>query len=263
MNWRRLIILVRFDFLHAIFRLKGLVFIIPFLFFWYCLFYLLIDQGTEFLVSQESFALTAWLFNPGTAQSLLLLNPPTLSVFLILSLATTPFFVMLAGNNQLASDSKNKIFRYLLTRCTRIEIFLARFISAYLLMLSATLFVGLIATLISLQHDGHELIETSRYALQVMLTILLYALPFFAYMSTISAFMSSALGSLLIGAVIYIFLLFLGHYLAIDFSLLPSGLKENLYTMDIHSAGNTIIGLLIYTLVYISLGWFIFRSRNL
>ncbi len=130
-------------------------------------------------------------------------------------------------------------------------------------MLSIILCVSFIATIISLQHDSHEVIETSRYAVQVTLNIFLYTLPFFAYMSVISAFMSSALGSLLISAVIYIFLLFLGHYLSLGFSLLPSGLKENLYAMNIQNAGQTIIGLLIYTLVYISLGWLIFRKRNL
>jgi hypothetical protein len=263
MNWRQIIILVQFDFLHTIFRLKGLLFLIPFLFFWYGLFYLLIKQGTEFLVSQQSFVITAWFFNPETAQSLLLLNPPTLSVFLILSLATMPFFVMLAGNNQLSSDASNKTFRYLLTRCTRLEIFLARFISAYLLMVITTICVGVIATIISLQYDSHAIPETSQYAVQIILMTLLYALPFFAYMSAISAFMSSALGTLLMSMVIYIFLIIFSHYMWEEFSLLPSYLKDTLLVSDTSKISIAILGLLTYTLVYASLGWAIFRKRNL
>ncbi len=263
MDWRRIIILVQFDFRHTIFRLKGLLFLIPFLFFWYWLFYLLIKQGTDFLVSQQSFVITAWLFNPEAAQTLLLLNPPTLSVFLILSLATMPFFVMLAGNNQLASDASNKTFRYLLTRCTRFEIFLARFISAYLLMVIATICVGVIATIISLQHDGYALPETSQYAVQTILVTLLYALPFFTYMSAISAFMSSALGTLLMSMVLYILLIIFSHYMWEEFSLLPSYLKDTLLVSGTSDINIAIFGLLAYTLIYASLGLIIFRKRNL
>ncbi len=263
MDWRRIIILVQFDFRHTIFRLKGLLFLIPFLFFWYWLFYLFIKQGTDFLVSQQSFVITAWLFNPETAQSLLLINPPTLSVFLILSLATMPFFVMLAGNNQLASDANNKTFRYLLTRCTRFEIFLARFISAYLLMAIATICVGVIATIISLQYDGYALPETSQYAVQIILLTLLYALPFFTYMSAISAFMSSALGTLLMSMVLYILLIIFSHYMWEEFSLLPSYLKDTLLVSGTSDINIAIFGLLAYTLIYASLGLIIFRKRNL
>lgn len=263
MNLHRLFILMIFDLRHAIFRLKGLLFLIPSLFFWYWLFKILIDQGTDFLVTKESFIITAWLFNVETARALLINNPPTLSVFLILSVASMPFFVMLAGNNQLAGDAGRKSFRYLLTRCTRLEIFLARFLSSYLLMAGVIICAGTIATYISMQQDSHELLITLRYAKYVVLITLFYALPFFAYMSFVSSFMSSALGTLLNSMVIYVVLLILGHYLFTDFSFLPSGLKDKLFTIDMHDATYVITGLIIYTLVYSGLGWLIFRKRNL
>jgi hypothetical protein len=158
MNWKRLVILVQFDLRHSVFRLKGLVFLIPFFCFWYWIFRIFIKEGTDFLVSQESFVITYFfLRNTETVQSLLINNPPTLSVFLVLSITMMPFFVMLAGNNQLASDAGAQTFRYLLTRCTRMEIFFSRFISAYLLMVSTIILAAVIATIISLQYDKYSI----------------------------------------------------------------------------------------------------------
>jgi len=265
MRFQRIITLVKFDLLNNLFRLKGLVFLIPFLLFWYWIFRLLITQGTDFLVSTESIIITSWLFtrNQELAQSLMVNYPASLSVFLIITVLTTPFFVMLAGNDQLASDAGRKSFRYILTRCVRLEIFSARFISAYCLYVGITLCIGIIMTIISLHHDNHSLSQTLQYSAQVILIILVYALPFFAFMAAVSAFMSSALGTLLISVVIYVFLNILEYYLPDEISLLPSGLKDNLYTVDLSNIALHITGLFAYTLIYISLGWLIFKKRDL
>jgi len=264
MNWKRLIILVQFDLIHSIFRLKGLVFLIPFFCFWYWIFRIFIKKGTEFLVSEESYVITYFFFrDTEIVQTLLVNNPPTLSVFLILSITTMPFFVMLAGNNQLASDAGAQTFRYLLTRCTRIEIFFSRFISAYLLTASTIILAAVIATIISLQFDKYTMTETLYYAQQVLLLTLVYVIPFLAYMSAVSAFMSSALGTLLMSIVLYIVLIVLGYYLPFEFSLLPSGLKENLYILNKSNLTYALTGIMAYTLIYTGIGWSIFRKRNL
>ena len=98
MNWQRLITLIKFDLYHSVFKLKGLVFLIPYLLFWYCIFSLLFEHGTDFLIRQETFIITAYLFNTEAAQSLLIINPPTLSVYLILALVTMPFSEIAAIN---------------------------------------------------------------------------------------------------------------------------------------------------------------------
>ena len=267
MNWQRIRILAQFDLCHSILRLKGLVFLIPALFFWYWIFKLLFDNGAKWLVSKESFMITAYLFNPGIAQILLIAHPPSLSVFFIAALATTPFFVMLAGNDQLAGDAGRQTFRYLLVRCTRAEIFLGRFISSYCLSAIVIIFTGILATLISLHNDGHAVQETLEYALQVILLVLLYTLPFVAYMSVISAFMSSALSALLTGVIIYVVLIiisaYLNHYLPVKILLVPSGVKDYLYAIKPDDLRTALIGLLAYMGIYACLGWLIFRRRNI
>lgn len=264
MNWKRLVILVLFDLRHSLFKLKGLLFLIPFFCFWYWIFKLLVKNGTDFLVTEKSFGITFLFFrDTEIVQSLLINNPPTLSVFLVFSVATMPFFIMLAGNNQLATDAGTCTLRFLLTRCTRLEIYLSRFLSSYLLIVFTFIITVVIAIAISLKYDNFLFNEILNYSWKVLLITLVYAIPFVAFMASISAFMSSALGTLLMSAVIYITLLVLGNYLPFDFSLLPSGLKHYLYIPGTSNLVNLLIGIVTYTLIYAVIGWQIFNKRNL
>lgn len=267
MNWKRIFILACFDLRHSLFRLKGLVFLIPFLFFWYLNLKFLYEKGGEVLVTPESIVIMSWLFNPQLAQILLILYPPTLSVFLIMALASTPAFAMLSGNDQLAGDAGRQTFRFLLTRCTRSEIFTGRFLSHYLLMSLSTLLIAAMATVISLHNDQHSTADVLQYAGQVSLLILIYILPFAAYMSVISAMMSSALSALLMSVTVYIAFIFLGNYLqyksGTNIQLLPGGLKEYLFDLNEHDLYAGMAGLLAFTVIYLCLGWLIFRRRNI
>ena len=201
------------------------------------------------------------------AQQLLVLHPPILSVFLLIALTVTPLFVFLGANNQLASDASSGSFRYLLSRCTRAEIFISRFLSAYLLIAIGIFFACLASTLISLDGDTHELNETIIYAWQSLLLVLLYTLPYVAFMTVISALMSSALGTILMGATIYfltfVLILYLnGDYPSIGF-LLPSAYKDDLIGIASNDLTIAISGLLAMTMIYLCIAWIIFRKRNI
>lgn len=267
MNWNRILVIALFDLRHSLLRLKGLVFLIPFLFFWYLMLKFLLNNDGELFTSAESLLFFSWLLRADIAQKLLILHPPSLSVFLIVVLGTTPLFAMLSGNDQLAGDSGRQTFRYFLTRCTRAEIFAGRCLSHYLLIVLATLLAGLLAMAISFWNDQHGTAETITYALHVFLLIMIYTLPFVAFMSTISALMSSAMSSLLMSVTIYTVLLLAGAYLQHEFpaavALVPSGVKTYLFGINSGDLTYAVIGLSGYTLVYLSLGWLIFRKRNI
>ena len=267
MNWNRIIILALFDLRHAIFRLKGLVFLLPFLFFWYWILKFLYEKGSDLLVSKESLLLLSWLYKPAVAQILLISHPASLSVFLLIALATIPFFAMLGSSDQLAGDAARQTFRFFLTRCTRTEIFLGRLISSYSLIAFATIITATAAAYISWQNDHRPLDVTLLYAAQVVLVTLLYLLPYVTYMSAISALMSSALSTLLMGMMIYLSLAmtgsYLGHRLSLDIALVPGAMKELLFGIHPHDQIYAGAGLLAYAAVYGALGWFIFHRRNL
>ena len=189
MNIKRVITLLGFDFFHSLLRLKGLAFLIPFALFWYITLRVLNKGGAEFLSSMEGLMLITKLTSLEVAQALLILHPPTLSVFLLTALTVTPLFVFLGANNQLASDAASGSFRYLLSRCTRLEVFFSRFLSAYFMIAMGIFFACLASTFISLDNDNHELNETIIYALQSLSFVLLYTLPYVAFMTIISALM--------------------------------------------------------------------------
>lgn len=267
MNIRRVITLLRFDFFHSILRLKGLVFLIPFILFWYSTLRILTEGGADFLASIEGMILITQFTNMETAQALLLLHPPILSVFLLTALTITPLFVFLGANNQLASDAASGSFRYLLSRCTRLEIFISRFLSAYCTITIATIFVCLTSTLLSLEIDNHELNETISYAIQSLGLILLYTLPYVAFMTLISALMSSALGAIIMSTFIYFITLMMIIYINNDYPainyLLPSAFKEDLINVTGNGLTTAIPGLFSLTTIYLAIAWLIFRKRNI
>lgn len=267
MNWNRVFILAWFDLRHALLRLKGLVFLIPFLLFWYWILKFIHEQGSELLVSKESFFLLSWLYKPAAAQILLFAHPASLSVFLIIALASAPFFSMLGSCDQLAGDAARKSLRYFLTRCTRAEIFLGRFLGSYALIAAATICVAGPALFISWQIDRHSAGVLLSYAAQVVSVTLLFLLPYVAYMAAISALMSSALSTLLMGMITYLALSLAGGYLSeqlgVKIALVPGGIKD--YLLGIHPQDLVygITALLLYTFIYAAIGWFIFQRRNI
>ncbi len=267
MNIKRVITLLGFDFYHSLFRLKGLAFLIPFTLFWYGNLRLLNEGGAEFLSSIDGLMLITKLTNLQVAQELLILHPPTLSMFLLTALTAMPLFVILGANNQLATDAASGTFRYLLSRCTRLEIFLSRFLSAYCLIAMAILLACLASTLISISNDNHELNETISYALQSLSLVLLYTLAYVAFMSIISALMSSALGTIIMSACVYLLLLFVIFYLRNDFSaihyLIPSAFKNDLIGVSSDNLTLAISGLLAVSIIYLCIAWIIFRKRNI
>ncbi|MFT5427089.1 MAG: hypothetical protein ACI9ZT_002046 [Gammaproteobacteria bacterium] len=267
MNIKRVITLLGFDFYHSLLRLKGLAFFIPFVLFWYGTLRVLNKGGAEFLSSMEGLMLISKLTNFEVAQTLLVLHPATLSVFLLTALSVTPLFVFLGANNQLAADASSGSFRYLLSRCTRLEIFISRFLSSYLMISIGISFACLASTLISLDNDNHELNETITYAVQSLSLILLYTLPYVAFMTIISAVMSSALGTILMGACAYLMTLFLILYLNSDYPainyLLPSAYKNDLIGVASDNMTIAIPGLLATTTIYLCIAWIIFRKRNI
>ena len=267
MNWNRILVLMFYDVRLSVFRIKGLLFLLPYCLFWYWVLKLLFNSGNEALTSVQSIALLSWLYHHEVANTLLIQHPPILSLFYLITLATLPAFAMLAGHNQLAGDAGKQTFRYYLTRTTRLEIFTGRFLGFYILLGFASILTNIITIIISLANDQYSLNETVNYAFQIQVCILLYILPFAAYVIAISALMSSALSSLLMCLVTYVFLLMAGSAIqmdnAIQISLVPGVIRELLVGLRPQDLWYAVTGALFYTCIYLVLGWTIFKRRNL
>jgi hypothetical protein len=269
MNWRRVALILQFDLRHAVFRVRGLLFIIPFAMLWYPILRNFDHDVSAWFRGREGIMVAATLFDVDVAAALFIDHPPLLSAFFLVALASAPFFVILAAHDQVASDLGSGYFRFLSIRCTRFEIFLGRLLGALVLLSCAYGVVGIAAAALSMLADGTPAGAAFLYLLQIMLTVFLYIAPLVAYAALVSALCSSALAALLLGMAGYAALLILmwaGNGLFTDHApfsyLLPSGIKNHLFGVDALRSTLAAACLPVYALAYGWCGWKIFGMRN-
>jgi len=263
---RRTLLLTLFDLRHSVFKVKGLLFLLPFLLYWLAILQLLHDGGAEFVVSQQGMLISTLLLTPDVTRALFIDNPAVLSMALMLGLTTLPLFCMLAGCNQLAADAGRNSFRFLLTRCTRSELFVSRYLSACLLVAVALGLLIVAVTLMSLHIDRKPLPATLSYAAWILAVLVIYALPLIAFMSIFSSMMSGTVGAFLSGSAVFFVLMTISRWLDDDypavFYVLPNSLKASLYDVYSPDIIMTLAAMLAYSMIYLSLGWLLFQRRG-
>ncbi len=267
---RRVLILCQNDLWHSLSGRKGLFFLIPYALFWYLILNKLAAGAAAWLQQPAGLTMAGWMFSPEMAMSLFRNHPPTLSAFYLVALFVLPGFCMLAGCNQLAGDAGRGYFRFLLSRCTRTEIFFGRMLTPFLLTGLATLIAGILSTWIALQTDNHETAEIIAYALHINLILLLYILTLLSLMTLLSARFKSA-GATLFSAFMLVVLVKTGSFIlksqwpeltVLDY-LLPGHVAGLLVNPE---PGMELLGLgllPIYVLSYGSLAWLLFSRRSL
>jgi len=221
------------------------------------------------LQSQEGIMITSAVYGTDGALNLFIEHPPGVSLFYLISLAIIPFFVVLASYDQFSTDLGSGFLRFLIARCKRVEIFLARFLAAFVTVAATFLIVAIINTVLSIRNDDFAPTEIIFYSIQVYLVILLYTLPFVAYMSVISSLVNSTLASIFLGmsgfAVIWflnLFTFFTEHKDVFSY-LLASSMKQYLIDMHTNSFIWAMLLLPLYLVVYAALGFKVFNQRNL
>lgn len=268
LNLTRLKELALFDFCYSLANLKSLAFIIPYFFFWYLIFNNFSQAAAEWIQSTEGlFAASYFLEDQKLVVKMFVDRSATLSLYLLISTTITPLFILLAANNQYSSDAARGSFRFILTRATRTELYLSRFIAVTLLVLICTLITSLWASVLaSLNHEA-ELKSIMLFGFQTFVLLSFYNLPFIAFMSTVSTLTRTAFGCLFFGMMMYVMLVTFILLLKDDFSyfiyLIPSGIKSTLTNVNINNILFSIAALTCYTLIYFSCGWFIFKRRDM
>ena len=260
--------LALFDFTYSLISLKSLVFIIPYFFFWYLIFNYISGQAVEWLQSAQGLMLASWLLeDQDLALQLFVDRSASLSMYLLISISVMPFFIMLAANNQYSSDASRGAFRFILTRATRSELFIARFLSVFLLIFICTFITSSWASIQAWLNDEDMLQAIALFGTETFIIVFFYSLPFIAFMSMISAFTQSAFGSLFLGVVMYVILIIVSLWLKADISyaayLIPSSLKTILFKVNLENVLTALAALSCYTFVYFWLAWNIFKRRGI
>ena len=269
MNWHRIMLLLGADLFYALSRLRAWVFLVPFFLCWYTIHTQLKKGVSEILQSQEGILVTSKIYGLDGAVNLFVTHPPTVSVFFLVTLSSAPFFAVLAGFDQFSSDTGNGYFRFLSTRCSRLEICCARFLSALLLFCSALLLVAGATAFLSLMNDDYSRHEIMLYTSQVYAITALYATAYLAYMSLISSMTASAIGSLFLGYFGYAVVWFAGFFFVLGNGkplasyLLVSAHRDRLLSVETGSIGMGAVLLILYSVCYFLLAFYFFRRRNL
>lgn len=269
MSFERIIQLILFDLRWSVFKRKGLMFLLPFSLIWYFVIKNIINDQSDILQT----SMIAMLLGTGYEMSLvsyLYTKPAELSSFLILSIYFTPMFALLAGNDLYASDIGRGYFRLLITRCQRLEIFIARFLSVLIAVSISIIVVGLATVVTIMINSSYEMMELLPYLLWILTILIFYIAPFIAYMAIISSLFNSAISTILVGMVSYTVLIIAipitNAYLDADggiFSyLLPSGLKADLIAIDTYDLYTALAVMPVYTIIFLYIAWLRFRNRN-
>ena len=267
MNWHRTALLLKFDLFYSLLSFRAWVFLLPFCLCWWAIrevFQNVDTNVTDLFQSQEGIMATSAVFGTDGALNLFIDHPPSISIFYLVTLQLLPFFMVLAAYDQFSSDLGSGFLRFLVVRCKRIEIFVARYLSAVSLVAGAFLFGVFVAAILSLKNDEYSLAEVLLYSGQVYLTLLLYSMAFIAYMSLISSLVSSTLASLFLGFAGYAlvwFLKFMTFFTGGNdvFSyVMASAFRESLVQIDTSDFFSALAIIPLYILLYSRIGLFRF-----
>lgn len=267
-SFARITELVRFEFLHALTSMKSSVFIIPYFLFWYLVFNYISADALEWVQGAQGLFLASWLLrDQELALQLLVDRSPILSIYMLMSAAIMPLFVVFTANNQLSTDTSSGAFRFVLNRVSRTELYVSRFISAYLLIVSCIFLTTCWAFVVAYLNEEQSLSALLVFAIETFVLLLFYGLPFVAFMSLISTLTKSAIGCLFLAIMTYSLMVIIAFWLKADLSyaayLVPGGIRPYLYDVSISNILIAISALSGYTLVYFILGWQLFCRRDI
>jgi ABC-type transport system involved in multi-copper enzyme maturation permease subunit len=263
--------LVRQDIYYALKSARGLLFLVFFAVFWSWLLWKLSSGNAQYLANPEASFLLSMIIDPKIAQSLFINRSPTFSAFYYLAISTVPMFVLFAASDQTANDIGSKYLRFLTPRCNRFEIYLARFLGAVLLVAFAYIAIVLLAALISIMVDKNATGMVLADLPLVLLSLIIYTIPFIALMSLCSVIVGSAGLSALVGISIYVIFLVVVAVIGIKMPnaadmvayVLPNSSKALILQLSWSSTITALISVPVYVFAYGYLGWLIFSKRDI
>ena len=225
-------------------------------------------ESINWLKSVAGLAAASWLLgNQELATSLIIERSAILSLYLIVSIVIMPVFVMFVTNNPFSSHLANGTFRFISTRVSRNEIFFSRLLSSLLVISLCMLFTTVSATVIAAIHDESSLSQILLFAFQTWLILVIYSIPFIAFVACLSTITRSGMGNLFLSITIYTVMVFiiLGFYEDYEWItfILPSGVRPYLLDMTFNNLLITIGGLCIYSLIYGIVGWWRFNKQDI
>jgi ABC-type transport system involved in multi-copper enzyme maturation permease subunit len=266
----RIIVLAQDEILRLLSTRRGIVSLSGFLFVWIAVLNYVILPAAAFFVGAGNSGLTQVLLPRLGLEAWQQWPAPELAVYWVISLYLLPFFALLASADQTASDRSRGTLRYLVLRCSRLEIFLGRFLGQWFIM-SVVVALTLGSVLLVISMNTPELLEESLLRSPVILiNLVLVVMPYLALMAWVSVMASSARQATLYATIIWIAVSLLVGYLqgrfgplaVLDWALPGSQISQLVRLSDWQTLSYAAIPLL-HTLVFLVIGAIVMRQRDL
>lgn len=195
---------------------------------------------------------------------------PELAIYWFVSLYLLPFLAILTAADQTASDRARGTLRYLILRCSRLEIYFGRYLGQLLILLLVVL-ITLGSVLVIVAVNVSELFAPSLASSAVIVVNLMLVLaPYIALMALVSALAKSARQATLFAVILWLVVLLLVGYLKsllpdtqlLDWVLPGSQVGELMKLSDWQTLAYAPIPI-VQTLVLLSVGGLIMWKRDL
>lgn len=198
-------------------------------------------------------------------------HPALLSGVFAIELLAVPLFIASGAFNQLSGDLQYGAVRYQLLRVSRLELYLGRFFGmAIFTWILVSFVLTAVVAYLGLRLDLYEWSELISWGLRGVFAFGVLSLPYVALCSLVSANVSSPFGSLVLSsaAVVVVPTVALSAMEAWKplgklIYLLPWGVQHRLFHPDTGEVVEAALACLLYTVVYLAIGYLLFRKRDL
>ncbi len=197
-------------------------------------------------------------------------RPVVMSVFFLISIMVVPFLVLLLSFNQVAGYLHRKSIRYILPKTGRLELYLGLFLSNLKFF---TVVSGAVTAAVTLGWliVGKNLAMGTMllFSARIFIALWLSAVPLIAFMAMMAAAVGKPTGTFFLGVGFYLAVDIIGffvsrqtEYAKVLFYVLPLEAKYWFaYPSFGHFLGAAVL-MLVYTVVYLAIGWVFLRRRN-
>ncbi len=195
---------------------------------------------------------------------------PELAVYWVVSLYLLPLMALLTSADQTASDRSRGTLRYLVLRCSRLEIFFGRFLGQCVIMTLLILVTLGTVLMVIAGNSGEYLAASLGRAPVILVNLTLLVLPYIALMAWVSVMARSARQATLYAMVIWLSVSLLVSYLQarfgplalLDWVLPGSQVSQLLRLSDWQTLDYALIPIL-HTVVLLLIGGSLMWRRDL
>ena len=249
---------------------RGLLSLAAFALIWLAIMLYALVPAANLVQSGQSSGLAELIFVPLGLSVLAEWPAPSLALYWILGLYLFPFFTVMTAADQTASDRSRGTLRFFALRCSRLDIFLGRFLGQFFVQCLLVL-TTLASVLILIAIKSPDLLSASLERSPVIIVNLaLLLLPYTALMAAVSVMAKSARQATLFAMMAWIIVSIVIWYVQRKYGevplldwVLPGSQITHLRKLFDWQTLNYALIPLVHTVVLLGFGAFMMHRRDL